>query len=198
MSCSPFDLRDYVLDELGAKERLATEQHLKSCAGCREELGKLDLTRAALLTVPDEEIPQRIAFVSDQVFEPSPLRRWFGALWGSAARLGFASAAMLSIALVSSALIMRPAPAPGHQAAVVDTAKLEAQFTARMNEAVTRAVAATEARQAQRMQEVLADAEHRHTMELKSIQLAVDENLSVMQKRLSRYYLASNDLGARP
>jgi hypothetical protein len=58
----------------------------------------------------EEEIPQRIAFVSDKIFEPSPWRRWLAAFWNSGARLGFASAAMLSASLVLFAL--RPAPAP--------------------------------------------------------------------------------------
>ena len=56
--------------------------------------------QTALFSLREEEIPQRIGFVSDQIFEPSPWRRGWAAFWGSAARLGFASAAMLSVALV--------------------------------------------------------------------------------------------------
>ena len=98
MSCSPFDLRDYHFRELTEDERRQTEVHVRTCAACREELERLRGTEAALLMVPDEEIPQRIGFVSDPVFAPSPLRRAWSAFWGSAARLGFASAAMLSAA----------------------------------------------------------------------------------------------------
>jgi len=87
MSCSPFDLKDYFLQELPSPQRLQVEAHVKDCVPCREELDRLQLTEAALFTLRDEEIPQRIAFVSDQIFEPSPVRRWFGAFWGSAARL---------------------------------------------------------------------------------------------------------------
>lgn len=199
MSCSPFDLRDYVLDELGADERRATEQHLTTCTGCREELERLGLTRAALFSLPDEEMPRRIGFVSDPVFEPGPVRRRLRDFWSSAARLGFASAAMLSAALVVSALVMRPAPAPAPQpAAQVDLAKFEAQFTARLNQAVAAAVAESDARNAQKLQEALATAERRHTLELKAIQLGVEENLSAVQKRLARYYVASSEFGARP
>src|ERR1043166_5101819 len=100
MSCSPFDLRDYFLRELPDPQQRQVEAHVKSCQTCREEIDRLNLTEAALLSLRDEEIPQRIAFVSDKIFEPSPLRRWLAGFWGSAARLGFASAAMLSAALV--------------------------------------------------------------------------------------------------
>lgn len=194
MSCSPFDLKDYVLDELGADERRATERHLNACTACREELERLGLTRAALLTLPDEEIPQKIAFVSDPVFEPGPLRRWFRDFWGSAARLGFASAALLSAALVVSALLMRPAPAPAPQPAQVDLAGFEAQVAAR----ISQAVAESDARHAQELQRALAAAEQRHTLELKAIQLSVEESFTAMQKRLARYYVASAGFEARP
>jgi len=108
MSCSPFDLRDYFLRELTDPQQRQVEAHVKTCQPCREEIDRLEATEAALVSLRDEEIPQRIAFVSDQVFEPSPWRQWLAGFWGSAARLGFASAAMLSAAIVVYAL--RPAP----------------------------------------------------------------------------------------
>ncbi len=111
MSCSPFDLRDYFLQELAnPHQRLLVEAHVKTCAACSEELDRLRIAEAALRSMADEEIPQRIAFVSDKIFEPSPWRRWLAAFWNSGARLGFASAAMLSASLVLLAL--KPAPAP--------------------------------------------------------------------------------------
>jgi len=111
MSCSPFDLKDYILKELADPQQRQVEAHVKTCQPCQEELAQLSLTEAALLALRDEEIPQRIAFVSDPVFEPSPWRRALAAFWNSGARLGFASAAMLSAALVFFA-VNRPAPAP--------------------------------------------------------------------------------------
>jgi len=65
-------------------------------------LNRLRSTQAVLLSVPDEEIPQRIGFVSDRVYEPSLMLRWWRAFWGSAPRLAFASAAMLSAAILFS------------------------------------------------------------------------------------------------
>jgi hypothetical protein len=75
---------------------------VKDCSDCRVELEQLRLTQAALFSLRDEEIPQRIAFVSDPVFEPSAARRWWTAFWGSPGRLGFASAAIVSAALLVS------------------------------------------------------------------------------------------------
>lgn len=196
MSCSPFDLRDYVLDELAEPERQLVEQHTRSCAVCREELQRLGATRAALLTLPDEEIPQRIGFVSDAVFEVSPVRRWFRAFWGSAARLGFASAAMVSAALVFSAVHTRPAPAPV-PAPAVDMAGVEAKFQERADAAIRKAVSEAQARQEQRTERLLAAAEERHRLELKNIQLAVEQELTVLEKRFNqvRLTLASNEFG---
>lgn len=196
MSCSPFDLRDYALSELADSERRLVEAHVQSCAACGEELERLRATRAALLSLADEEIPQRIGFVSDRVFEPSAPRRWWAAFWGSSARLGFASAAMLSIAIVVSALT-RPAPAPPAPAPQVDMAAVEAQFERRLETAVARAVAESEARHEARTRQLLAASDARHEMELKSIQLAVEENLSVLNRRYARMRLdlASADFG---
>ena len=111
MSCSPFDLKEYFLRELPSPQRVQVEAHVNHCPPCREELERLQLTEAALFSLRDEEIPQRIAFVSDQIFEPSPVRRWLSGFWGSTARLGFASAAMLSASIFYFAAT-RPAPAP--------------------------------------------------------------------------------------
>lgn len=200
MSCSPFDLRDYFLRELTDAERRQMEVHLKGCSECQEELERLRVTEAALLTLREEEIPQRIGFVSDKVFEPSALSRWWQAFWGSAARLGFASAAMLSVALVVATL-GRPAPAPqrfaGTQAAQVDTAKLEADFTARMHEAVRQAVAESEARQAKKTEELLAAAEKRNETSRRLLMVSMEENLDYLQRRFNAVRnIASNQMGA--
>ena len=79
MSCSPFDLNDYFLQELSDPQQKQVEAHVKTCEPCSEELDRLRIMGAALRSVPDEEIPQRIAFVSDKIFEPSPWRRWLAA-----------------------------------------------------------------------------------------------------------------------
>ncbi len=164
MSCSPFDLKDYFLKELPNPQQREVEGHVKGCQVCREELDRLQLTGAALLSLRDEEIPQRIAFVSDKVFEPSPWRRRWAAFWGSAARLGFASAAMLSVALLVSPLVsqlVRPAPVgrvsdpPKASSGVAQISDAEIQN--RIESAVLKAVAEVDARQTQKTTQLVAD-----------------------------------------
>ena len=120
MSCSPFDLRDYYLKELTDPQQRQVEAHVKDCPDCRLEMDRLRLTQAALFSLRDEEIPQRIAFVSDPVFEPSRGQRWWAAFWGSSGRLGFAGAAMLSAVLLFSTLTRTSGSASGLSTADVD------------------------------------------------------------------------------
>jgi len=156
MSCSPFDLKDFFLQELPDTARRQVEAHVKTCSSCRDEMDRLRLTEAALFALRDEEIPQRIAFVSDPVFERSPWRRWFDGFWGSAARLGFASATMLSTAILVFALT-RPAPVPVINVpppvvATVSNADVQRQIQA----AVDQAVAASE----KQTRQVIAELEN--------------------------------------
>lgn len=196
MSCPPFDLRDYYFKDLAENERRLTEVHVKTCAHCREELERLRGTEAALRALPDEEIPQRIGFVSDPVFQPSAFRRGWAALWGSAARLGFASAAMLSAALVVFSLtsLTRPAPQAGAPAPAISRAALQAEVSRRVGDAVAKAVAESEARQARATQELLAVAERRHALETQAMLVRVQEYVDVEKKHLN-ILRASNDLG---
>ena len=113
MNCSQFDLKGYLLGELDAAGRTLVERHLEECRACSEEHERLRLTTAALGGLPEEEMPHRIAFVSDKVFEP----KGWGWLWNSAPRLGFASAAMLAAAILVHALV-RPAPSAAEMAAM--------------------------------------------------------------------------------
>ena len=161
MSCSPFDLRDYFLKELPESEQRQVEAHVRNCQPCLEELDRLRLTEAALFALREEEIPQRIGFVSDQVFEPSPWRRWWAALWGSTARLAFASAAMLSIAILVAALhpvgqqiAVRPGPPQIVKAAISDT-----EIQSRIDIAVAKAVAQVDARQTEKTKQLVAQLE---------------------------------------
>jgi len=190
MSCSPFDLRDYFLQELPEQDRRQVESHIKGCQSCGEELERLQLTESALFSLRDEEIPQRIGFVSDKVFEPSPWRRAWGALWNSSGRLAFFGAAMLSAAILVSALT-RPAPAPVvvRAPAVVASASIsDAEIDRRVESAVARAVAQTQAGQIQQIKMLNAELESAR----QRLILASDE-FSMEQKRANtRYLMASN------
>jgi anti-sigma factor RsiW len=159
MSCSPFDLRDYFLKELPDSDERQVEAHVRNCQPCLEELDRLRLTEAALFALREEEIPRRIAFVSDQVFEPSPWRRWWAGLWGSTARLAFASAAMLSVAILVSALrpVEQIAVRPGPPQIVKTVSETEIQ--SRIDTAVAKAVAQVDARQTEKTKQLVADLE---------------------------------------
>ena len=180
MSCSPFDLRDYLLDELAEKERRQVDQHVRSCGGCHEELERLRITHSTLLTLREEEVPQRIGFVSDKVFEPSPARRVWQAFWGSSAKLGFASAAMLSAALMFFTFF-RQAPAVA-SIAPLDTSRIEAQVSVRVSAAVEKAVAESETRQAGKTAALLTAAEERFERQRLADMLNVEQKLDVLQK----------------
>jgi anti-sigma factor RsiW len=176
MSCSPFDLKDYFLQELPSPERVQVEAHVNHCPACREELERLQLTASALFSLRDEEIPQRIAFVSDQIFEPSPVRRWFSGFWGSTARLGFASALMLSASIFYSAIrpgptVLRPVVVP--VAAVTPSPK---EIQSQIQQAVSKAVAEVEARQSEKTRLLVADLEHRNDETLRSVRWMTSES----------------------
>jgi anti-sigma factor RsiW len=142
MKCSSNELKDYFFGELPTGERAAVETHVASCAACRDELTALNATRSVLLSVPDEEPPRRIAFVSDKVFEP----RWWHKLWASGPRLGFAAAAMLAAAIVIHAFAV-PRPVPIAAAAEVPRAAIEAEVAKRVPTEVAKAVAASQQEQ---------------------------------------------------
>jgi anti-sigma factor RsiW len=144
MSCSPFELKDYFFGELTPAERSAVDQHVGACLSCREELAALNTTRSMLMSVPDEEPPRRIAFVSDKVFEPA----WWQKLWASGPRLGFASAAMLAAAILVHGFAARTVEtAPTAITAQVPTAATEAEIAKRVQFEVAKAVAAQEQQQ---------------------------------------------------
>src|SRR5581483_6452389 len=152
MSCSPFDLKDYLLQELAESQQRQVESHIHTCGSCRQELDRLRLTQTALAALSEEEIPQRIGFVSDKIFEPSPFRRWLSGFWNSGARLAFAGAAMLSVALIASPML-KPRPVVQNVAQVQTIS--EAEVRQRIDAAVTRIASDIEARYEQRTDQLV-------------------------------------------
>ncbi len=189
MSC--VDLKDYFLKELPRPQALQVEAHLRDCPSCREELDRLRLTEAALFSLRDEEIPKRIAFVSDPVFEPSAPRRWWTAFWNSAPRLGFASAAILSAALVISAFRpvgdgpVRPEPPAITTAAAPSLTPEDVQR--QIEAAVSKAMAESRAETTT----MLASLEKANAEERRKIISIYEEALSRQRKLTQREQLAS-------
>ncbi len=128
MSCEQYDWKAYALGEMAANERREAEAHAATCACCRGELAHVRLTIDTLSALREEEVPRRIAFVSDKVFEP----RW----WQIFLKPSFASACVIAAAIVAHGYMMRPPAAD------------EAVIQARVDQAVTRVVADVEQRNA--------------------------------------------------
>ncbi len=190
MKCAAFDLKAYLLGEVGPAERTQLEGHLTSCAACREELERLRWTEAALLTLREEEIPRRIAFVA----EPAPgRRRW---LWAWGPRWGFASALVLALAITAHGLLSSPSAPPAPAAA--DAAALERRVSAeverRLEPLIRQAMAEAEARHRRRLQEEVAAVRREMEFQRKADLLAVEENFNVLKKRMNvlQIHLAGN------
>jgi len=96
MSCvspeSKPDWKAYVLREMSADAARQAEAHLATCSICHEEVATLRLTLDTLSTLREEEMPRRIAFVSDKVFEP----RW----WQRVFNPTFAAGALVAAAIL--------------------------------------------------------------------------------------------------
>lgn len=91
-------LVDYLLEETPAEARAGIAQHLQSCSACSGEMVRLRQTLALVAQgEASEEIPQRIRLVTE------PASRW-SAFWQSSARLSFATAGLLCLALALLAL----------------------------------------------------------------------------------------------
>jgi anti-sigma factor RsiW len=129
MNCEKYDWKAYALGELAANERRDAETHASTCEGCRGELAQVRLTIDTLSALREEEVPRRIAFVSDKVFEP----RW----WDVFLKPSFAAALVLAAAIVMHGYMTRPA--------AMDQAAIQAQ----VNQAVSIAVAGVERKNAE-------------------------------------------------
>ncbi len=191
MSCSTVDVKAYVLGELAASEKAAVEGHVRACQNCSEELERLNLTQAALLSLEDEEVPQRIAFVSDKVFEP----RWWQTMWRSGPAMGFASALMLAAAILVHAY-SRPVVQPA-AVATVGTAKIEQRIerevTVRVDAAVAKAVGQAEARQTQQVAQILEAAEKKIESQRRSDMAVVQQAARYYEQQTARLMVAVNN-----
>jgi uncharacterized protein YdaU (DUF1376 family) len=183
--CDREQLRDYAFDELAGAARAAMEGHIAGCAECAAELAQLELTTAALRVLPDQEIPQRIAFVSDKVFEPSPVARFFSAFWNSGARLGFVSACMLAAALFAN-VWRRPIEIRTETKTMVP-ANFSQQIDARVNKAVSDAVARVHEEDARVLKAAIESADHKSEQRRRALMVAMSEEMNTLQKRLGVY-----------
>jgi len=201
MSCKLEDRRpdwkSYALGELDARARQAAESHVAACADCQDELAGLRVTLDAMATLREEELPRRIAFVSDKVFEP----RWYEKLTQAFLRPSFAAAALIAAAILVHAFVRpvsAPASDPSQAVAQVDTSTIEARVTAEVtarlqsemamavNTAVTKAVAETEKRDDHRTALLLSAADRRYS-----------DAADFLNKQVTRIYALNTGAGVR-
>jgi anti-sigma factor RsiW len=199
MTCSSVDLKAYLLGELPEREKGLVAAHVRECASCGEEMERLNLTHLALVSLRDEEVPRRIAFVSDKVFEP----RWWQRMWHSGPVMGFASAAVLACAILAHGLV-GPARIVAPPVAV-DSAAVERRVDAQVNQrvnavvakAVAQAVSEVETRQQQKTAALLADVQKKYEFDRRADRLALAANLEIFRKEQARMYMASSGLEVR-
>ena len=193
MSCKLQDRPDwkaYTLGELDAHARQEAESHVAACSDCQDELAQLRVTLDTMATLRDEELPRRIAFVSDKVFEP----RWYQKMF---LRPSFGAAALIAAAILVHAFV-RPAVLPSSAPAQVDTRAIEARVTAQVTErlqsematavntAVTKAVAETVERDDQRTAMLLAATEKRYS-----------DAADFLNRQVTRIYALNTGAGVR-
>ncbi|MCU1326740.1 MAG: putative transrane anti-sigma factor [Bryobacterales bacterium] len=176
-------LRDYAFDELAGADRVAMEGHVESCLECAAELHSIQLTTAALRSVPDREIPQRIAFVSDKLFDPSPWGRFFRGFFASRTQAGFAAACLLAGAIVFSA-VKRPVEV---RTVVASSTAAPVDVSQQIDAAVKKAVVQVHQEDARQASVALAAAETKHQREHQALLVTMQETVEVMQKRMGAY-----------
>jgi anti-sigma factor RsiW len=188
-SCS-IDLRAFVLGEMTQREKGAVEDHVRACRSCRDELERLTLTHSSLAMLEDEEPPRRIAFVSDRVFEP----RWWQTIWHSGPAMGFASAALLAVAILAHGFAR---PVVTASAPAVDQAQIERRVEARLNAQfhaeLTKAVDEAQAKQSAEFAKLQQAAELQRKSDLANYQQVAD----YYHMQMSRLEVASNEGAGR-
>jgi len=197
MSCESVDLKAYVLGEGTREERGAVKAHALACAECRDELSRLEMTQAALFSLRDEEIPRRIAFVSDRVVSPGWWQLWHMLPHGLSAAPVIAGLLVALGAALAVPLLRSPAPILVQLAAPAapraETAAGTPAVTQKaIDDAVAKAVSVVEQRQQQRTAELLAAADKKHDLDLRVMQAAFEEDWKLKMRQLGNLYVAVN------
>ena len=185
---SDIDLKAYFFGELPDDERRRVAAHLDTDPAARAELARLEATQSMLGFVQDEELPRRIAFVSDKVFEPT----WWQRFWASGAQLGFASAALLALAVLGHGWLSRPTAQPP-LTATVDAAVVRAVVAEEMGKRVQAPVSrvADAAATSKLIAVALKEVERRAELDRAADRLTIEENFNLLRRLISRDQVAS-------
>ncbi len=146
-----------------------------------ETASQLAATVALLKTLPGEEIPRPIRFVSDKVLVPA----WWQRLpvWGTASAVTLAGAIVLhgwwTRPLPIAAQAVAPAVTAGAAAPEALTAiekRLAVQYDRKLEAAVT---------------QLRQEYDQKLEFERRAIQVSVEENFLLLRKQMNRMYVAS-------
>jgi hypothetical protein len=184
MSCSSVDLKAYLLGEVTRTEMSSVDDHVRACQSCREELDRLKLTDTALRSLVEEDAPQRIAFVSDKVFEP----RWYETIWRSGPAMGFASAALLAGAILVHGFSLN-GPARPVATPTVNTAQIEQRIEREVNVRLDAVVA----KQQEQMASMLDATEKRYESKRQADLVEVRQVREYYRSQMGRMMVAMND-----
>ncbi len=191
------DWNAYALGEMDAHARHEAETHAAACADCQDELANLRVTLDALATLREEEIPRRIAFVSDKVFEPT----WWDQIKQTLLRPSFAGAALIAVTILAHAFVRPATPSSPVDVTAMEARinaaaveqmnreidrRVDARLSAAVNTAVNQAVAETETRATQRAAQMLAASERRYV-----------DTTDFLSKQVTQLYALNTGLGVR-
>jgi anti-sigma factor RsiW len=171
-------LKDYVFGELGEAERRAVEAACAADAELREELARLQVTQSALFSLREEEMPRRIAFVSDKVFEP----KWWQVWLSSGPRMGFASAALLAGAILVHGA-MQPKPLAGPAPVAFDQARFEQRIAEEVAKALPVALEQAERRHRMQLASAIKEAEGKYERLRRDDQMAMEASYSLFREK---------------
>ena len=178
MTISQDTLKDYVFGELNAAERRAVETACAADPALREELARLQVTQSALFSLREEELPRRIAFVSDKVFEP----KWWQVWLNSGPRLGFASAAMLAGAIVFHGFAAAPTAGPA-PAVAFDQARFEQRIAEEVSRALPVALEQAERRHRTQLAAAIKEAEGKYSRLRQEDQMNMEASYSLFREK---------------
>ena len=199
MNCP--DLKAYVLGESSPGESLEIRCHLEACSACALEAERLQVATHALRTLPDEEIPVHIRFVSDKVFEPRWWQRLFTVNFAKPAALAF----LIPLLMLGSAFLgarlggPHPVIAP---AAHVETASLtdaeinrriESAVNARLGAEVAKAASLLDHREDERTRSMLASFKHQEQADHNRLLFQVDNAYRSVDLKVNQFAYAANE-----
>lgn len=173
------DLKDYVFGELSAAERRTVEAACAADPALREELARLQVTQSALFSLREEELPRRIAFVSDKVFEP----KWWQVWLNSGPRMAFASAALLAAAIVFHGSVPQTAVPSAPVAASMDQAAFEKRIAEEVTRVLPVALEKAEQRHRTQLASAIKEAEGKYQKLRQEDQMNMEASYSLFREK---------------